>query len=101
MSFSNCMYLYKLFQNKQSDSRALAYWMANSSELLHFLKSDRHMSAFSIEAQDTLAEGVHAAFTHLVRAMHNDLNHHMNTFMAEQLHDQEAAGAVSTEILNE
>ncbi len=27
----------------------LSFWMANSSELLHFLKSDRHITAFSLQ----------------------------------------------------
>ena len=27
----------------------LGFWMANASELLHFLKSDRHITAFSLQ----------------------------------------------------
>ena len=52
--------------NAQQDSSTLAFWMANSSELLHFLKSDRHITAFSLRAQDILAETVHNAFKFLV-----------------------------------
>ena len=29
------------------DAAVLAFWMANASELLHFLKSDRHITSFS------------------------------------------------------
>lgn len=36
--------------------------MANASELLHFLKSDRHICAFSLDGQDLLAEAVQIAF---------------------------------------
>ena len=44
--------------------------MANSSELLHFLKSDRDITAFSLRAQDILAETVHYAFRYLVIETH-------------------------------
>ena len=29
----------------------LSFWMGNSSELLHFLKSDRHITAFSLQVE--------------------------------------------------
>ena len=51
----------------------LAFWMANSSELLHFLKSDRHVTSFSLQAQDILAEAVHLAFKQLVLCLQQDL----------------------------
>ena len=47
--------------------------MANSSELLHFLKSDRHVTSFSLQAQDILAEAVHLAFKQLVLCLQQDL----------------------------
>ena len=50
------------FQERYSEPKSLAFWMANASELLHFLKCDRHISAFSLDAQDILAESVQIAF---------------------------------------
>ena len=32
-----------------SHAPTLSFWMANASELLHFLKSDRHITAFSLQ----------------------------------------------------
>ena len=61
------------FQVHQSDAARLAFWMANSSELLHFLKSDRHVTSFSLQAQDILAEAVHLAFKQLVLCLQQDL----------------------------
>ena len=57
----------------KQDAAKLAFWMANSSELLHFLKSDRHITSFSLQAQDILAETVHLAFKQLVLVLRNDL----------------------------
>ncbi len=57
----------------QSDAPRLAFWMANSSELLHFLKSDRHITSFSLQAQEILAETVHLAFRQLVLCLQGDL----------------------------
>merc|ERR1719210_2304007 len=61
----------------------LSFWMANSSELLHFLKSDRHITAFSLQAQDMLAEAVHEAFKKLVIALQNELEHVLPHFLSE------------------
>ncbi|KAI8428650.1 hypothetical protein MSG28_007380 [Choristoneura fumiferana] len=41
-------------QERCTDSAAQAFWMANASELLHFLKCDRHISSFSTQAQELL-----------------------------------------------
>ena len=49
-------------QMRRGDANSLAFWMANASEYLHFLKQDRHVSAYSRDAQDILAESVQSAF---------------------------------------
>ncbi|KMQ82470.1 afadin-like protein [Lasius niger] len=45
------------------------FWLANGSELLHMLKSDRHVGGFPTRAQDILANAVHTAFGSLVRCV--------------------------------
>lgn len=84
------------FQERYSDSLSLAFWMANASELLHFLKSDRHVSAFSLDAQDILAEAVQMAFRNLVSCLQGELSAVMPSFMSERddLQDEEN-GSVS------
>ncbi|CAG0912478.1 unnamed protein product [Notodromas monacha] len=61
-------------QSAKNDPGALAFWMANASELLHFLKCDRHVSAYSLDAQDILAECVQVAFRNLVGGLTRDLD---------------------------
>lgn len=56
--------------------------MANASELLHFLKSDRHVSAFSLQAQDTLADAVQSAFKNLIACLTDELNGAMGYLMS-------------------
>lgn len=51
-----------VIQEQYQDPKWCSFWMANSSEFLHFLKSDRHISAFSVQAQQVLAECVQQAF---------------------------------------
>lgn len=53
----------EVIQERNQDQKILSFWMANSSEFYHFLKSDRHISAFSVQAQEVLTEAVQAAFT--------------------------------------
>ncbi|XP_052123396.1 afadin [Frankliniella occidentalis] len=80
-----------VIQERYSDSLSLAFWMANASELLHFLKSDRHVSAFSVDAQDILAEAVQLAFRNLVSCLQGELSAVMPSFMSERddLQDEE------------
>ena len=40
----------------------LAYWMANSSELLNFLRQDKHLSKTTEDNQEELAQTVQMAF---------------------------------------
>ena len=67
----------------QHDAARLAFWMANSSELLHFLKSDRHITSFSLQAQDILADTVHLSFKNLVFCLQNDLKQAMPQILTD------------------
>ncbi|CAH0727900.1 unnamed protein product, partial [Brenthis ino] len=61
-------------QERCTDSAAQAFWMANASELLHFLKFDRHISSFSTQAQDLLPKTVQNAFSNLVTCFQEELS---------------------------
>lgn len=69
-------------QDRSTESVSQAFWLANASELLHFLKSDRHVSAFSFQAQDTLADAVQLAFKNLVACLTDELNGAMTYLMS-------------------
>lgn len=64
----------------QNNQPGLAFWLANSSEILHFLKNDRHLSAFTFDSQDILSEAVHVAFNFLVKCQQNELQDALSTF---------------------
>ncbi|KAG8238214.1 hypothetical protein J437_LFUL018258, partial [Ladona fulva] len=84
-------------QERYEDAESLAFWMANASEFLHFLKSDRHISSFSLDAQDILAEAVQIAFRNLVTCLQTDLGAVMPNFLADRDDDrneEESAGSV-------
>ncbi|XP_063220039.1 afadin isoform X2 [Bacillus rossius redtenbacheri] len=76
--------IHGVIQAKYSDAKFLAFWMANSSELLHFLKSDRHISAFSLETQDILSDCVQIAFRNLVSSLQGEVVSVMPSFMSEE-----------------
>ncbi|CAH1973561.1 unnamed protein product [Acanthoscelides obtectus] len=69
-------------QDRSTDGMSQAFWLANASELLHFLKSDRHVSAFSLQAQDTLADAVQLAFKNLVACLTDELGQAMGYLMS-------------------
>lgn len=86
--------IHNIIQEKYNDPKILSFWMANSSEFLHFLKSDRHISAFSVQAQEVLAECVQAAFQNLVSIFHSELSQTLNQFLSENIDHDSAAGLV-------
>lgn len=88
--------IFNMIQDQYQDPKILSFWMANSSEFLHFLKSDRHISAFSVQAQEVLAESVQTAFRNLVNCFRMELTQTLNQFLSENIDHDSAAGLVLT-----
>uniref|UniRef100_A0A6A7FPY9 Afadin-like n=1 Tax=Hirondellea gigas TaxID=1518452 RepID=A0A6A7FPY9_9CRUS len=65
--------LHNVIQSRPGQPLWLAFWLANCSELLHFLKQDRHIAGYSLDAQDRLAEVVQIAFRALVVCMQSEM----------------------------
>ncbi|XP_078145839.1 afadin isoform X5 [Centroberyx gerrardi] len=68
-------------QKQKNIAGALAFWMANASELLNFVKQDRDLSRVTLDAQDILAHLVQMAFKYLVHCLQADLNNYMPAFL--------------------
>ncbi|XP_034383048.1 afadin isoform X6 [Cyclopterus lumpus] len=68
-------------QKQKNIAGALAFWMANASELLNFIKQDRDLSRVTLDAQDVLAHLVQMAFKYLVHCLQADLNNYMPAFL--------------------
>ncbi|KAJ8009047.1 hypothetical protein DPEC_G00084780 [Dallia pectoralis] len=68
-------------QKQKNIAGALAFWMANASELLNFIKQDKDLSRVTLDAQDVLAHLVQMAFKYLVHCLQSDLNNYMHAFM--------------------
>jgi afadin len=73
--------IYRRIEENQKYAGALAFWMANSSELLNFLTRDRGLYSHTLEAQDHLADCVQMAFAYLVNCLQEDLNQAMPAFL--------------------
>uniref|UniRef100_A0A4W3HU73 Afadin n=1 Tax=Callorhinchus milii TaxID=7868 RepID=A0A4W3HU73_CALMI len=72
-----------VIQKQKNIAGALAFWMANASELLNFVKQDRDLSRISLDAQDVLAHLVQMAFKFLVHCLQSDLNNYMPAFLED------------------
>uniref|UniRef100_A0A8C4RWT3 Afadin n=1 Tax=Erpetoichthys calabaricus TaxID=27687 RepID=A0A8C4RWT3_ERPCA len=70
-------------QKQKNIAGALAFWMANASELLNFIKQDKDLSRITLDAQDVLAHLVQLAFKYLVRCLQSDLNNYMPAFLED------------------
>ncbi|XP_006882848.1 PREDICTED: afadin [Elephantulus edwardii] len=70
-----------VIQKQKNIAGALAFWMANASELLNFVKQDRDLSRITLDAQDVLAHLVQMAFKHLVHCLQSELNNYMPAFL--------------------
>ena len=92
--------IFATIEEHARDASVLAFWMANASELLHFLKSDRHITSFSHQAQDMLAEAVHLAFKQLVICLQADLEMTMPSLLLDADDEQEQSTAGTMQILS-
>ncbi|XP_055728753.1 afadin-like isoform X12 [Salvelinus fontinalis] len=68
-------------QKQKNIAGALAFWMANASELLNFIKQDKDLSRITLDAQDVLAHLVQMAFKYLVQCLQSDLSNYMPAFL--------------------
>ncbi|XP_053566893.1 afadin [Bombina bombina] len=68
-------------QKQKNIAGALAFWMANASELLNFIKQDRDLSRITLDAQDVLAHLVQMAFKYLVHCLQSELSNYMSAFL--------------------
>ncbi|XP_069811603.1 afadin isoform X7 [Dendropsophus ebraccatus] len=77
-------------QKQKNIAGALAFWMANASELLNFIKQDKDLSRVTLDAQDVLAHLVQMAFKYLVHCLQLELSNYMPTFLddPEENHSQ-------------
>ncbi|XP_069035409.1 afadin isoform X18 [Lepisosteus oculatus] len=70
-----------VIQKQKNIAGALAFWMANASELLNFIKQDKDLSRITLDAQDVLAHLVQMAFKYLVHCLQSDLSNYMPAFL--------------------
>ncbi|XP_030051785.1 afadin isoform X3 [Microcaecilia unicolor] len=68
-------------QKQKNIAGALAFWMANASELLNFIKQDRDLNRITLDAQDVLAHLVQMAFKYLVHCLQLELKNYMSAFL--------------------
>ncbi|XP_062325008.1 afadin [Osmerus eperlanus] len=81
-----------VIQKQQVMAGALAFWMANISELLNFIKLDKDLSLVTQQAQDALAHLVHKAFKSLVDCLQMDLKKHMTGFLIDPEREDQLPG---------
>lgn len=84
-----------VIHSRHGDPTSLAFWMANASELLHFLKQDRHICGYSLDAQDILAEAVQVAFRSLVDCMQAELSTSLPMFLEDRDDVNEEEGSTA------
>ncbi|KAM9341599.1 afadin [Symphorus nematophorus] len=73
----------KVIQASQAIAGALAFWMANSSELLNFLKHDKDLGPLTQQSQLDLSHLVHKAYSCLLQCLQNELRKHLPTFLID------------------
>ncbi|XP_022606455.1 afadin-like [Seriola dumerili] len=73
----------KVIQRQQTIAGALAFWIANSSELLNFLKHDKDLCPLTQQSQLDLSHLVHKAYSCLLQCLQNELTKHLPTFLID------------------
>ena len=70
-----------ILQENNTTAGHLAFWMANSSEFLHFLKQDKHLTNMTEESQKILAHTTQQAFRSLVQCIKAELQTCLPAFL--------------------
>ncbi|XP_061651455.1 afadin [Phyllopteryx taeniolatus] len=73
----------KVIQRQQDVAGALAFWMANASELLNFFKHDKDLSRPTRQCQLDLSRLVRKAYTHLIQCVQIELSKYLPTFLID------------------
>ncbi|XP_029284012.1 afadin [Cottoperca gobio] len=73
----------KVIQRQQTLAGALAFWMANSSELMNFFKLDKDLDQLTRQSQLDLSRLVHRAHSFLLQCLQSDLRKHLPTFLID------------------
>jgi hypothetical protein len=82
-------YIREAVDTNHSDKQILPFRLANSSELLYFLKQDIHLSQVSYDAQKLLADCVQITFKYLVNLMQQQLDYVLIAFFDPSDHVEE------------
>ncbi|XP_029982516.1 afadin [Sphaeramia orbicularis] len=73
----------KVIQRQRDITGALTFWMANSSELLNFLKHDKDLSPLTQQSQVDLAHVVHKSYSYLTQCLQKELTKHLPIFLID------------------
>ncbi|XP_073784175.1 afadin isoform X2 [Danio rerio] len=72
-----------VIQKQRNIAVSLAFWMANASELLNFIRRDRDLCCITVPTQNTLAQLVQTAFRYLSHRLQVELENHLPAFFAD------------------
>ncbi|KAK1893908.1 Afadin [Dissostichus eleginoides] len=70
-------------RRQQGIAGALSFWMANTSELLNFLKHDKNLGPITEQSQLNLSHLVHTAYSGLLQCLQSELKKHLPTFLID------------------
>ncbi|XP_033984906.1 LOW QUALITY PROTEIN: afadin-like [Trematomus bernacchii] len=73
----------RVIQRQQGIAGALSFWMANTSELLNFLKHDKDLGPITEQSQLNLSHLVHTAYSGLLQCLQSELKKHLPTFLID------------------
>ncbi|CAF0829403.1 unnamed protein product [Rotaria sp. Silwood1] len=74
----------KKIEECQEHGGYLAYWLANTSEFVYFLKHDRDLSKISHDIQIRLIESIQRLFYYLINCLKNELDKYLIAFTNPQ-----------------
>lgn len=71
-------------ESRARDPVYLAFWLANSSDLSHFYKQDKHLSHFTFDAQEILYDSIKSSFKYLLSCKQLELDAVLHSFFHER-----------------
>jgi len=99
IAVSICVIQFQFVMSHTQESRniagSLAFWLANTSEFLHFIKQDQQVAQYTSDSENVLTQIVHTAYKNFTQCMLKELNMFLPAFFDDSSEADSEEGYIS------
>ncbi|XP_019848684.1 PREDICTED: uncharacterized protein LOC105316712 [Amphimedon queenslandica] len=88
---STCSLLKRAVKESKNIAGPLAFWLSNTSELLHFLRRDYQLYMYAQEYENMLTSIIHMAYKHFTECMIREISLYLPAFLSDSVDSEEVS----------